>query len=361
MKNNYKKLKDNVEWFFVSFGYKFLTLQLIIDTYIDYFWYYFNCFILHKDIVDRHDHFVPQFILKNFSYTQKKDKFFLYAYKRGDKSPFSTTTKNIANQIGFYNTKNKYTKKQSNFVDRKIYGLLEGRGSRIIKKIIAQKSLDISHLEECVLASFVGHLYTRTPSFRGQLKNFLLYVLENKIIELKQIEDKEFLRGILLNNSLGIEQQELIKYNYSKNKFYDVGGAENFMSFAALMIGDKISEELYYKKIHLLETKNGDFFVSSDNPVSIFNFKEMPVFPTGWDFKDKGIAICFPISPTLCLIYDVVGGRKNVLEIGEITSSFCELVNNVIMLYADKFVFSSENSPEVQKLFNSMGRQYKYK
>jgi len=361
MKSDYKKLKDDVEWFFVSLGYKFLSLQLLIDTYIDYFWYYFNYFVLHKDIEDRHDHFVPQFVLRNFSFSQKKDKFFLYAYKRNDKSSFSTTTKNIANQIGFYNTKNKYTKRQSNFVDRKIYGMLEGRTSRIINKIITQKSLDISHLEECVLASFVGHLYTRTPSFRGQLKNFLLYILENQIIKLEQIEDKDFLRGILLNNSLGIEQKKLVKYNYSKNKLSDVDGAENFMSFASLMIGDKISEELYYKKIHLLEIKNKDFFITSDNPVSMFNFKEMPVFPTGWDFKDKYTAICFPISPSLCLIYDEVGGRKDVRGVEGELSLLSELINNVIMLYADKFVFSSENSKKVQDLFNSMGRQYKYK
>lgn len=351
---------DKIKDFLTTLEYKKITFLLIIDTYIDYFFYYFNCFVLRKDIKDRHDHFVPQFVLRNFSYSQKKNKFFLYAYKRGDKSPFSTTTNKIANQKGFYNTKNKYTKRQSNFVDRKIYGLLEKRGSKIISKIISEKSLNMKHLDECVLATFVGHLYTRTPSFRGQLKNFLLYILESNKIKLEQLENRDFLKEILLNNALGIEQKELVKYNYSHNKLGDVDGAENLMSIAATLIGNKISEELYNKNIHLLEAKE-NFFLTSDNPVAMLNFKELPLFPTGWDFTGKEIAICFPISPSLCIIYDEAGGRRNLRElIGEL-APMTKLINNVIMLYADKFVFSNKNFQNVQKLFNSMGRQYKYK
>ena len=111
----------------------------------------------------------------------------------------------------------------------------------------------------------------------------------------------------------------------------------------------------------LLRAQNGNYFITSDNPVVVLN-----QFCVGADplqrfvgFSRSGFQLLMPISPNLCLIaYDAkvykVGSRRHRLV--EISKPDVEIVNSLQVQSADKSLYFHE--PRMQQKVQNLVARY---
>jgi len=297
-------------------------------------------------------HFIPQFLLKNFKISNDN---LIYEYERGGQGPKKKSIiKKVALEEDYYTTRDKQ-KKKSNFIEKEIFAeLLENFVPGIINNLKQSQNIDLTDFEESVLASFVAHQYTRTPAFREQVKNFILYLILIKDYRKEDLGNIEFIKKIVVQNELNINLEELIKFR-KVNKAtaqYNINGAENHLILCSLLIGNYIAEDIFRKNLHILESKESDYFFLSDNPVLIINIKNNEMkWPTGWDLKSDSIMIFLPISPKRCIFFcnRIRKGERIERE----NDDFVKLVNSGLMFYAQKFLYSHTKSDTLQKDFNN--------
>jgi len=297
-------------------------------------------------------HFIPQFLLKNFKIGSDN---LIYEYERGSQSPKKKSiSREVALEEDYYTARDKQ-KEKSNFIEKEIFAeLLENFVPRIINHLKQSQNVDLTDFEESVLASFVAHQYTRTPAFREQVKNFILYLILIKNYKKEDLGNIEFIKNIIVRNELNISLGELINFRKVNRATaqYAIYGAENHLILCSLLIGNYIAEDIFRKNLHILETRDPDHFFLSDNPVLIINIKNNEMdWPTGWDLKNDSIMIFLPISPRRCIFFCNrirKGGR-----IERENDDFVKLVNLGLMFYAQRFLYSHIKTDTLQKEFNT--------
>ncbi len=297
-------------------------------------------------------HFIPQFLLKNFKIGNDN---LIYEYERGGQGPKKKSiSKEIALEEDYYTTRDKQ-KEKSNFIEKEIFAeLLENFVPRIINNLKQSQNINLTDFEESILASFVAHQYTRTPAFKEQVKNFILYLILIKDYKKEDLGNIEFIKKIIVRNELNVSLDELIKFR-KVNKAtaqYNINGAENHLILCSLLIGNYIAEDIFRKNLHILETKDPNYFFLSDNPVLIINIKNNKMeWPTGWDLKSDSIIIFLPISPKRCIFFCNRIRRDSRIE--RENNDFVKLVNFGLMFYAQKFLYSHVETDTLQKEFNT--------
>ena len=147
-------------------------------------------------------HFIPQFLLRNFK-TGKNN--LIYEYERNkDKWTPKSISKEVAFGVDYYTTIDRQ-KQKSNFIEREIFAeLLETATPNIINKLKICNDIELTDLEESILASFVAYQYTRVPGFREKIKNFIIYLILVKGYRKDDLQSKDFIEKIIVRNELNI-------------------------------------------------------------------------------------------------------------------------------------------------------------
>ncbi len=214
-------------------------------------------------------HYVPQFILRNFT-SGKKHQLFAFDKKKG--ISFKTNIKNIASEKGFYNFKiedEEYSLEED-------LGELEETSSKIVKKIINDESLsNISDEEKTTLSFFIAAQYFRVKQMRNHYRH-LSIELEKRFSEM----------GI---DTTKIENFSVVSEEEAKN-----------ISIMSIASADKIAPYIFDKTWMLFKAPKSTPYYISDNPVTLQNMLDFgPLGNLG--FGVLGIEIYFPISSTLSL------------------------------------------------------------
>jgi len=216
-------------------------------------------------------HYVPQFLLKNFT-RGKKPKVFVYDKHTG--KSFRTNIKNVATENGFYDLE---------FKDRVLTlepGLahLEANTSRIIRKLLREKNVKLLNQDEvAILATFLAVQFVRTKEFRLRFEH-LGELLAQKLGDMGASEKsiEESIRG-----PANIPQDKLFGFRF------------------LLRVTDFVPH--FLNKVWLLyETANACPFYISDNPIGLHNERDYRPYGN-LGLAVPGIEIYFPISSTLCL------------------------------------------------------------
>jgi hypothetical protein len=216
-------------------------------------------------------HYVPQFLLKNFTHG-KKPKIFVYD-KSNDKR-FHTNIKNVAAENGFYDLEVEDT------VLTMEPGLahLEANTSRIIRKLTKTRSIkSLSEDEVAILAVFLAVQFVRTKEHRLRFEH-LGELFAQKLRD----------RGAAAENIEGVTGSP---GSVPEDKLFglrSLAGAKEFVP------------HFLNKAWLLLETTPKNPFFISDNPIGLHN--EIDHGPYGnIGLAVRGIEIYLPISSTLCL------------------------------------------------------------
>lgn len=219
-------------------------------------------------------HYVPQFLLRNFG-NGKKDQVWVFDKMTG--RTFSTNAKNIASESRFYDFE-----LDGNSVSLEaMLSHLEDSAKPIIKAILKADSLEVIGVEEkSMLSVFFSVQLTRTKTFREQWNDFPRMLREHFEEQGEQVAS-------------GSQAAELIRdptENESKAQ------TAQFMLEAPQHFATHFATKLWL----LAATTQRHPFILSDNPLTLQNMTDMS--PRGnLGLSVPGIEIYFPLSPVRAL------------------------------------------------------------
>jgi hypothetical protein len=216
-------------------------------------------------------HYVPKFLLKNFSHG-KKPKVFVYD-KSNDKR-FHTNIKNVAAENGFYDME----VEDGLLTMEPGLSRLEASTSEIIKKLTTNKDIKrLSDDEVEILALFLAVQFVRTKEHRLKFEHL----------------GKQFIEKL---RDLGTSEEQIKEMIGSPGEMPE----DKLFGLKSLADAKEFVPHFLNKAWLLLETTPRHPFYISDNPITLHN--DINLKPYGnLGLAVRGIQIYFPLSSNLCL------------------------------------------------------------
>lgn len=242
-------------------------------------------------------HYVPQFILKNFS-EGKKHHVWVFDKLTGRK--FKTNVRNIAAERGFYDIEleNNIATLEPSITD------LEIKSSRIIKYILDKENIAvISENDKLLLSQFISVQFVRTKQYRVKFKQLS-----------DALEDKFCLMGFNPENIKGYD-----KIDEEKAKIE---------SMHSIISSDKFIPYFYGKTWLLFKTTKKYPLYISDNPITLQNLNDYGAYGN-LGLAIKGIEIYFPISRTITLAMYCPSITDKVRKASESYHNLCKLTGDI--------------------------------
>lgn len=259
--------------------------------------------------IAKNQHYVPQFLLRNFTYRKHQ----IHVFDKKTDKQFSSHTKNVASENGFYNfsidrSGTKYTLETS-------LSKLEARATTIINSVIANKSLNqLADDDRIDLAFFIAVQVVRTKDFRENFKDMSR--------QFTSVINERF--GLEFDTS-NMESEEYLK---------------RYTAESLLKIKDDFLPHFLDKVWVLYEAPKGESFLISDNPVSMYNSLPNRFGGSNIGFAVKGIEIYIPISSKLTIALNC----RKLLE---------DLLTEVMKLKAEQTVSNDLDDNLQQKLIHT--------
>jgi hypothetical protein len=270
-------------------------------------------------------HYVPRFLLRNFTESSKKKQLFVFN-KRTEKK-FRTSPEQIAHENKFYDFK----LKQDKFSLEPLFADIENITAPIIRKIIQNKTLlKITNEEKEYLSLFILYQQGRTRHAFEEFKNNII---------------RPFLKKILtLNSPLpeGINVDDI-----------DIKIDDDFCKINVLMQTLKIAiilhKEISRRDWILFKKAEGTSFIIGDHPVIMDNNTTLNL-----GLLSPGVEIYMPLSSEFLL---GIWNRKNIYDPKTTVDCNYENMryfNSRQVIYAESYLFSSENNwNDIQKFLKS--------
>lgn len=219
-------------------------------------------------------HYVPQFLLRNFGGGKKKQ---IWVYDKSKDRIFSTNAKNIASESRFYD----FEVGEKKLTLEPSLSRIESQAKTIFESILSADSIAVLTKENrTILSGFFAIQFTRTKAFRQQWSEFpgmLREALQKRGDTVAQgSQADEIMRDLTENETK--EQTSRIVIKAPK----DFGP-----HFAA-------------KDWLLAATTRKHPFILSDNPITLQNMIDIPL-RGNLGLNVTGIEIYFPLSPTRAL------------------------------------------------------------
>lgn len=261
----------------------------------------------------KNQHYVPQFLLKNFSSRSGR---FIWTYFKDEKIYNSNrirerAIRKVASEQYFYDEDGEDVKDSFEYKLKES----EDNASLIIAKLIKTKDLKSLEIDEKKnLAYFITLQHLRTKGQLNKTEKTLDYfsdqLLQKANIKIPQINSRDIWLS-LLKQSISIK-------------------------------------EILLNKVWMLSESNNSYLIS-DNPVTLQNSTDKTEIRGKLGLDSFGIEIYLPLSPsiTLCLFCEKLFEKNNFFEknIPNLHSSPEGLLNlNAIQIHnAERFIFSSKN------------------
>lgn len=269
-------------------------------------------------------HFVPQCYLRRF--VNERDK--LWVLPKDKRSPFLSSTKNIAVRKHYYSFEDAEGERDVRF--EKVFSGIEGRAEPVLRSIAARE--DITKAGKDVLADFLGLMWSRIPNFRDSVQAGIAFFLEhfkNVLFESEFGIDKLIESAPAILDNFEGSKETFSEYLRAQVKV-DVDEKE---SLKYMDIGIDIANAM--KEMHwrfwFIDGKN-DIFITSDNPCYVTS-KILDKTPYGAGIALKGASFHFPISQKVFLTgdwngshieYKAISSRKQLTRINSRTIRYAE-------------------------------------
>lgn len=288
-------------------------------------------------------HYVPQFLLKNFGFGSKLQ---INVFDKSNEKQFLSNTKNIACERYFYN----YADNEDLKTLETFFSLIESKANLIIQSIIERKELNfLTYSENYDIASYVASQLLRTKAIRANLEHSM----------------QEFDKILSESGADNIES------------FYN----ESMIKTASCNVISKhlptFTRELLNKNWFLISNETDQAFLLGDNPVTMYNETQInSTYEIGTSIP--GIQMYLPLSPkvTLCVYCKSILGE--LIKTKDTNTSSRELLtaiqrsthwrappdvvtflNELQIIFSEKYLFSSSNNFSIVKKTISRHPSYK--
>jgi len=281
--------------------------------------------------ITKNQHYVPQCLIKHFSWEEKKDKYKVNIFDTIQEfTRYNQSIKNVCASNYFYGKDNRVENILSEKIETPVSPLIDS---------ILKDNFSILKLEQnwMNLLKFISTLLFRTPQSR------------NKVTSHIQKQAQSWSRELFRLNNIDPEEAERVSLNINE--------PETLVSWATL--------EGYYSSIllsdlsfHIIKNKTDlDFFVS-DHPVFLHNWLYRNLeHPGVTDLVSQGLQIFIPLSPRLVLcLYDsqiYKYGAKNNCCTYITNPNDVKIINSFQVINSESRIifFSKETESHVKCLF----------
>lgn len=270
-------------------------------------------------------HYVPRFLLRNFTTSNKKNQLFVFNKRTGKK--FKTSPEQIAHENRFYDfeLKNGTVSLESLFTD------IETRTAPIIRKIIENGNLlKITNEEKEYLSIFILYQQGRTKHAFEEFKNNLMRPYLKNILKLISPPPE------------GINIDDIdVKIDDDFCKIFVLKSTE--------IIAIKFHQEISCRDWILFKKAEGTSFIIGDHPVIMDN--NISLKPYGnLGLLSPGVEIYMPLSSEFLL---GIQNRGNIFEPKTLVDCNYENMryfNSRQVIYAESYLFSSQDDwNDIQK------------
>lgn len=210
-------------------------------------------------------HYVPKFLLRNFTSRKKKK---LWVYDKQEENTYSTNVKNTATERNFYVLKNG----DNEISIEPWFALLDSKAGEVVSQIIHSESIQgLSKEEWDWFILFVAFQFIRTRQQLETLKNF-----KSQMIEWFKVRDMD-------SESINYSDQDL-KNALLSDMFKNI---------------PRLQEALESKYVLLFKTGTSTSFYTSDHPVVQHNDNDGLYGNLG--LETPGIQVYLPLSSQLLI------------------------------------------------------------
>lgn len=218
----------------------------------------------------KNQHYVPQFLLRNFSVAAKKSQ--IWVFDKQTEQSFATNIRNVCSETGFYDLQ----LGEAEFTIDPSFKQLEKKAARVINRILDEQLLPkFDSDERALLAVFVAIQFLRVKAARTRVADM------NELLKLKL-------------QSLGAKQSDIDHFTAC------IEDEPKLISMKLLeRIGDFVPF-FFFKTWILLKTSSQAPLLISDNPVTLQNHKSFGV-QGNLGLGVEGIQIYMPISTKFSL------------------------------------------------------------
>ena len=245
-------------------------------------------------------HYVPQFYLRNFS----MDKTSIYCFDKVNVRSYSQSIKNVAQKKYFYELDSLYLEDD--------FASLESEVSKYINIIVKNKKYKaLNNLKQrSKLALFMAAQLIRTLE-RRQLIELQVGALKNHFIETGVMDDtlSSFFDNFLQDDSIKESHLKLIQEMLPH-----------------------LVKSFFFKKWVLLIDKTDVGFLTSDNPIVMYNAHNLE----GLDNENN--YVFFPLSPHVCICLLDPTNYKNF----KVKAQYSDEEINLNILKADTYKITNE-------------------
>lgn len=306
-----------------------------------------------SNLIKRHNHFVPEMYLKNWS---KRKKINTYRLLVSDKKVPIWTEQSIKNAASIDNlyVRQEQGKELDDFEEEFMRRYETPATKPLMKACNDQKLTDYDWY---ALIEFLAAQTVRTPSFyfrsTYENKNMITEYLEEvgkKLSELTPEEINEHPKEITQDeNLLPLRVNFTGKIDDDNNEIVEItaiaGKSTWLFSMKYLLSG--ISSILHQHKWGIATAHSGIIWPTSDDPVICLNYygEDSYDFKGGWG--KQGCEIIMPICPTKAL-YTRIGA--DLPEFMVFTKEHSLLVKKLIVEHALMYIYSSEKDSKIPLL-----------
>jgi hypothetical protein len=225
----------------------------------------------------QNQHYVPQFLLRNFGKGKKRNRK-IWVFDKNEESVFRTSVRNIASEKAFYDLTVTGDEGEKVAVDfERTFSKMEKEADKAIKKLIHLETISrLSPQDLYWIAVFVATQFMRTKQFRNTFKK-LTEDLAEKIKNKGYDPDK--VKGFSVFDDSLAKEHSLIFF------------VQNIRNIVDLIMN---------KNILLFKTADSDSLYISDNPVTLHNEDNMKPYGN-LGLGVKGIQIYLPLSRNLTI------------------------------------------------------------
>ena len=274
----------------------------------------------------RRQHYIPQSYLNRFAINGELVVFdFLQEHK------FATSSQNVAHIRDFYYTEVNDPANEN--IVESYFSKIEGSAKGVIDEFV--KTMQPPNKKDWnVLSEFIAGMYVRIPHFRFQhleIAESLLKVLgKNARANSKFSESLQMETGKTTQLSEGFSD-------------YNVAIHQNEYVLTMLKLIPNVTAVINQMTPSLLISYGTSKFITSDNPVILFDPKPKPYRGSGW--LTETIEVYFPLSPLTCLVLR----RKGNYEVLPADNKCVAMLNTHLIAFATQYIFSSDTVTWISK------------
>ncbi len=275
-------------------------------------------------------HYVPQFLLKNFT-TGHNSKATVWVLDKRNEKVYESSVRDVAHENQFY----EYHGEAGDIEAEELMQKIDSKGAGIIARIISNCKLPSSDEDRIWLSYFISTQMFRTPMTRNDMENFRQTIIHKWGPDIRVSPD---------------DPKTVGEYGPQDAKLSSLMVFRDVPEFAKLLQG----------KVWILdEASRMPQYVISDNAVAMHNMVERRG-RGNLGLRNDGIEVYMPLSPKLTFHAICPILANAALKTPELSVSFShalmegapmvnapqnvEFVNSLQVIWAERFVYAKDRS-----------------